>query len=62
MCTYRISESRVPLEQVIGGKGPLAQGVGDQAVLVWVMIAQAPLMWAKGSGGLTVIGCLLNHL
>ena len=47
-----LPEGGVPLVQVTGGKKPLAQAMGDLALLGW----------AKGSGGLNSMWCPLCDL
>ena len=39
------------LAQATGGKKPLAQVIGDWALLIWAASGQEPLVWAGGSGG-----------
>ena len=48
--------------QATGGERPLAHATGDQALLVQVTCGQVPLVWAKGSGGLSMMWCLLCDL
>ena len=56
------SESGVPLVQVTGGEKPLAQATKDWALLVQATGGQSQLVWAKGSGGLSAMWCLLHDL
>lgn len=44
-------EGGAPLEQAMGGKIPVAPATGNQRLLV--MGDRVPLVWAKGSGGLS---------
>ena len=37
--------------QDTGGEEPLAQAMGDRALLVQAVDSQVPLVWAKGNGG-----------
>ena len=52
----------MPLVQAMGGKKPLAQAEGDQALFVQAMGSWDPLVWAKGSRGLNATWCLLHDL
>ena len=57
-----LSEGGAPLVQALGGEKPHALAMGDWALLVQVMSGQAPLVWAKGSRGLSATRCLLRDL
>ena len=46
----------------MGGEKPLAQAVGNWALLMQVTGSWIPLGWAKGSRGLSVMWCLLHDL
>ena len=41
----------MPLVQAMGGKKPLAQGLGDWALLMQAMDGRAPLVWLRATGG-----------
>ena len=60
--TLGLSEGGVPLVQAMGGEKPLAQAMGDWALLVHATGGQAPLAWDKGSGALSAMWCLLHEL
>ena len=61
-CTHGLLEGRVPLEQTMGGKRPLAWATGDWALLVRATGGWAPLVWAKGRRGLGTTRYLLRDL
>ena len=44
--------------QAMSGEKPLAWATGDWAFLVQATGGRALLVWAKGSGGLSVMWCL----
>ena len=45
-----------------GDKKPLAQATGDRALLAQATGGWIPPVWAKGSGGLSAMWCLLRDL
>ena len=59
---HRLSEDGAPLVQATDGKKLLAQGAGDWALLVLATGGWVPLVWAKGSGRLSAMWCLLCDL
>ena len=54
--TRGLSEGGAPPAQAMGVEKPLAHATGDRALLVWTMGIWAPLVWAKGSRGLSAHG------
>ena len=59
---HRLSEGGARLVQALAGKKPLAQAMRDWALLVQATGGQAPLVWTKGSRGLSSMWCLLGDL
>ena len=51
LCTHGLSEGRVPLVQVPGGKKPLYWATGGRVLLVQATGGQALLGWTKVSAG-----------
>ena len=59
---YWLSEGGVPLAKDTGRDRPVALAIGDQLALLQATGGQAPLVWAEGSGGLSLMLCLLHDL
>ena len=54
---FQLSEGSMPLVRATGVEKPLG-AKGDREILVQARGVQAPLVWAKGSGGLCAKRCL----
>ena len=53
---------RETLVQAMGHERPLAQDTEYQVHFVWPMDGWVPLVWAKGSGGLSTMQHLMHDL
>ena len=61
-CALGLSEGGATLAQALSGQKPRVLAMGDQVLLVEAIGGWKPLLWAKGSMGLSAMWCLLRDL